>query len=439
VHVIFGLDPLMTASVILVVTYVLVITDRFDRSLLALLGAGAMIFSGVLTQEEAIRGIDFNTIALLTGMMLLVSVARRSGVFEFLAIGSAQLVHASPAGVLCLLSLVTAIVSALLDNVTTVLLIAPVTLSIAQRLRVPPFPFLFAEIMASNIGGTATLIGDPPNIMIGSATGLSFNAFVANLAPVVVVVMAIQLLLTHLLWGRSTSAAQAERDAVMAMSARSAIVDGRLLRLSLVVFAITLLAFVFAPLLHLEPGAIAMIAAASLMLFDNLVHHRSEQTGKISASYGDVDWITIFFFVGLFIVVHGFEQTGAIADLAQALLVLSHGNLAITASAILWGAAILSAIVDNIPFVAAMIPLIKVLAPSFGGDEALLPLWWALSLGACLGGNGTLIGASANLTVAGIAQRNGVRFDFLTYAKYAAPLTLVSVAIAQLYLWLRYF
>jgi Na+/H+ antiporter NhaD/arsenite permease-like protein len=439
VHVIFGLDPLMTASVILVVTYVLVITDRFDRSLLALLGAGAMIFSGVLTQEEAIRGIDFNTIALLTGMMLLVSVARRSGVFEFLAIGSAQLVHASPAGVLCLLSLVTAIVSALLDNVTTVLLIAPVTLSIAQRLRVPPFPFLFAEIMASNIGGTATLIGDPPNIMIGSATGLSFNAFVANLAPVVVVVMAIQLLLTHLLWGRSTSAAQAERDAVMAMSARSAIVDGRLLRLSLVVFAITLLAFVFAPLLHLEPGAIAMIAAASLMLFDNLLHHRSEQTGKISASYGDVDWITIFFFVGLFIVVHGFEQTGAIADLAQALLVLSHGNLAITASAILWGAAILSAIVDNIPFVAAMIPLIKVLAPSFGGDEALLPLWWALSLGACLGGNGTLIGASANLTVAGIAQRNGVRFDFLTYAKYAAPLTLVSVAIAQLYLWLRYF
>jgi Na+/H+ antiporter NhaD/arsenite permease-like protein len=439
VHVIFGLDPLMTASVILVVTYVLVITDRFDRSLLALLGAGAMIFSGVLTQEEAIRGIDFNTIALLTGMMLLVSVARRSGVFEFLAIGSAQLVHASPAGVLCLLSLVTAIVSALLDNVTTVLLIAPVTLSIAQRLRVPPFPFLFAEIMASNIGGTATLIGDPPNIMIGSATGLSFNAFVANLAPVVVVVMAIQLLLTHLLWGRSTSAAQAERDAVMAMSARSAIVDGRLLRLSLVVFAITLLAFVFAPLLHLEPGAIAMIAAASLMLFDNLVHHRSEQTGKISASYGDVDWITIFFFVGLFIVVHGFEQTGAIADLAQALLVLSHGNLAITASAILWGAAILSAIVDNIPFVAATIPLIKVLAPSFGGDEALLPLWWALSLGACLGGNGTLIGASANLTVAGIAQRNGVRFDFLTYAKYAAPLTLVSVAIAQFYLWLRYF
>ena len=194
--VIFGFDPLITASVILVLTYVLVISDRFDRSLLALLGAGAMILAGILTQEEAIRGIDFNTIALLTGMMILVSVARRSGVFEFLAIASAQSVRASPAGVLCLLSLVTALLSGLLDNVTTVLLIAPVTLSIAQRLRVPPFPFLLAEIMASNIGGTATLIGDPPNIMIGSAAGLSFNAFVIDLAPVIVVVMAVQLLLT---------------------------------------------------------------------------------------------------------------------------------------------------------------------------------------------------------------------------------------------------
>ena len=438
-QVIFGFDPLITASVILVVTYVLVISDRFDRSLLALLGAGAMILSGVLTQEEAIRGIDFNTIALLTGMMLLVSVARRSGVFEFLAIWSAQRVRASPAGVLCLLSLVTAIVSALLDNVTTVLLIAQVTLSIAQRLRVPPFPFLFAEIMASNIGGTATLIGDPPNIMIGSAAGLSFNAFVFHLAPVIVIVMAVQLVLTHLLWGRSTEAAQAERDAVMALSARAAITDARLLRLSLAVFALTLLAFIIAPLLRLEPGAIALIGAAILMVLDNLIHHRAEQPGKISATYGDVDWITIFFFVGLFVVVHGFERTGAIADLSQALVAASNGNLAITASAILWVSAIVSAIIDNIPFVAAMIPLIKILAPNFGGDEALLSLWWALSLGACLGGNGTLIGASANLTVAGIAQRNGVRFDFLTYAKYAAPLTLVSLAICQLYLWLRYF
>jgi Na+/H+ antiporter NhaD/arsenite permease-like protein len=439
VQVIFGLDPLVTASVILVATYALMISDRFDRSLLALLGASAMILSGVLTQEEAVRGIDFNTIALLTGMMILVSVARRSGVFEFLAIAAAQLARGSPAGVLCLLSLVTAIVSALLDNVTTVLLIAPVTLSIAQRLRVPPFPFLFAEIMAANIGGTATLIGDPPNIMIGSAAGLSFNAFIVHLMPVIIVVMAVQLGLTHLLWGRATKASKADRDAMMAISARSTITDGRLLRLSLIIFAVTLLAFVCASSLRLQPGTIAIVGAASLMLLDNLVHHRSEQPGKISAIYGDVDWITIFFFVGLFIVVHGFEQTGAIADLARALVAAAHGNLAITASAVLWGAAIISAIIDNIPFVAAMIPLIKILAPNFGGEEALLPLWWALSLGACLGGNGTLIGASANLIVAGVAQRNGVRFDFVSYAKYAAPLTLVSLAICQIYLWLRYF
>jgi Na+/H+ antiporter NhaD/arsenite permease-like protein len=439
VQMILGFDPLVTATVIVVLTYALVISDRFDRSLLALLGAGAMIFTGVLSQEEAIRGIDFNTIALLTGMMILVSVARRSGVFEFLAIAAAQSARASPARVLCLLALVTAVVSALLDNVTTVLLIAPVTLSIAQRLRLPPFPFLFAEVMASNIGGTATLIGDPPNIMIGSAAALSFNAFIFHLLPVVIIVMAVQLMLTHFLWGRSTGTTQAERAAVMAISARSAIVDPRLLRLAVVVFGATLLAFVFAGFLRLEVGTIAMMGAATLVLLDNLAHHRSEQPGKINAIYGDVDWITIFFFVGLFIVVHGFEQTGAIAALAQALLALSHGHLAITASAILWGAAIISAIIDNIPFVAAMIPLIKLLAPSFGGQEGLLPLWWALSLGACIGGNGTLIGASANLAIAGIAQRNGVRFDFLTYTKYAAPLTLVSLAICQLYLWLRYF
>jgi Na+/H+ antiporter NhaD/arsenite permease-like protein len=198
-------------------------------------------------------------------------------------------------------------------------------------------------------------------------------------------------------------------------------------------------AFVFAGFLRIEPGAIALIGAATLMLLDNLAHHRSEQPGKISATYGDVDWITIFFFVGLFVVVHGFETTGAIAAMGRELLTFAHSNLAITASTILWAAAIISAVIDNIPFVAAMIPLIKVLAPAVGGEEALLPLWWALSLGACLGGNGTLIGASANLTVAGIAQRNGVRFDFLTYGKYAAPLTVINVAICQIYLWLRYF
>lgn len=436
---IFGFSPVLVAGAILVVTYVLVISDRFDRSLLAILGAGAMIFSGVLNQTEAIKGIDFNTLALLTGMMVLVSIARRSGIFEFLALWSAQCVNASPAGVLVLLTVVTALASSLLDNVTTVLLIAPVTFSITQRLRVAPFPFLFCEVMASNIGGTATLIGDPPNIMIGSAADLTFNAFILELTPIILVVLAFQVLATHLIWGRSVSATRDARAEVMAIPAQSAITDHRLLRLAIAVFSATLLAFVFARYLRLEPGSIALVCAAALMLLDNLAHHRDTHTARVVGTYGDVDWITIFFFVGLFIVVHGFEVTGALGVVAQTLLTAFHGNLAITASAILWSSAFLSAIIDNIPFVAAMIPLIKLLAPAFGGEEALLPLWWALSLGACLGGNGTLIGASANLTVAGFAQRNGVPFNFLAYTKFAAPLTLMSIVIAQIYLWLRFF
>jgi Na+/H+ antiporter NhaD/arsenite permease-like protein len=439
VHVIFGLDPAFVAVSILGVTYLLVISDRFDRSIIALLGAGAMILGGVLTQEQAIAGIDFNTVALLTGMMILVSVASRSGLFEFLAIWSAQRVRGSPAGVLCLLSLVTAIISAFLNNVTLVLVMAPVTLSIARRLRIAPFPFLVCEVMASNIGGAATLIGDPPNIMIGSAAGLSFDAFLVNLAPVIVAVMACQLVATQLIWGRSNRATREARDAVMALKAGAVIADRRLLRLSLVVFAATLLGFIFAGALRLEPGTIALISAAAMMLLDNLVHHRAEHAEKMSAAYGDVDWITIFFFVGLFVVVHGVETTGALATLAHELVLETHGNIAITASTILWLSAIVSALIDNIPLVAAMIPVIKSMTPELGGPAASGPVWWALALGASLGGNGTLIGASANMAVAGIAQRAGIGFTFASYTKYAAPLTVMSLAICQLYLWLRYF
>ena len=439
VQVIFGLDPALTATTILVVTYVLIISDRFDRSIIALLGAGAMIASGVLTQDDALQGIDFNTIALLTGMMILVSIASRSGLFEFLAIWSAQRVRGSPPAMLVLLSAVTAIVSAFLNNVTLVLVMAPVTLSIASRLRIAPFPFLICEVMASNIGGAATLIGDPPNMMIGSAAGLGFNAFVLHLAPVIVVVMATQLFATHLIWGRSIAATRELREAVMTITARSAIVDKRLLTASLGVSALILFGFVFVGQLRLETGSIALIGAAVLMLLDSMVHHRAQHSEKLAAIYADVDWITIFFFVGLFVIVHGVEKTGALGALARELMRLTRGNPAVTASAILWLSAIASAIVDNVPFVAAMLPLTKALGPDLGGSAALTPLWWALALGASLGGNGTLIGASANLTVAGIAQRNGVRFDFATYTKYAAPLTLVSLAICQLYLWLRYF
>jgi Na+/H+ antiporter NhaD/arsenite permease-like protein len=437
--IVFGLSPVWVASVLLVLTYVLIITERLNRSIIALLGGGVMIISGVLTQDEAIAGIDFNTIALLTGMMVLVSISRRCGMFEYLAIWSAKKGRAQPWVLLIILSLTTAVLSALLDNVTTVLLIAPVTLAVTRELKVPPYPFLFAEIFASNIGGTATLIGDPPNIIIGSAAGLSFDDFVLNLTPIILLVMAAQLVATHLIWGRAMHATDAARARVMALDERATITDWPLLRYSLTVIAIVMGCFVFARPLHLEPGTIALFGAAVLMLLHNIEHHaeKEKQSVKVTETFNEVDWITIFFFIGLFIVVHGFDVAGAIGILSRRLLAATGGEFAATAYAILWGSAFLSAIVDNIPFVATMIPLIKAMAPAFGAEH-LQPLWWALSLGACLGGNGTLIGASANLTVAGIAERNGIEFSFLTYTKYAFGLMLISVGICHAYLWLRY-
>jgi Na+/H+ antiporter NhaD/arsenite permease-like protein len=437
--IVFGLSPVWVATGLLVLTYVLIITERLNRSIIALLGGGAMIIGGVLTQDEAIAGIDFNTIALLTGMMVLVSISRRSGMFEYLAIWSAKKGRAQPWVLLLILSVTTAVLSALLDNVTTVLLIAPVTLAVTRELKVPPYPFLFAEIFASNIGGTATLIGDPPNIIIGSAAGLSFNDFILHLTPVIVVVLAVQLLAMHLLWGRAMHATDASRARVMALDEYATITDWPLLRASLVVIAAVMLSFVFARPLHLEPGTIALFGAAVLMLLHNIEHHaeKEKQSVKVTETFNEVDWITIFFFIGLFIVVHGFDVAGAIGILSRQLLAATGGDFASTVYAILWGSAVLSAIVDNIPFVATMIPLIKAMTPAFGAEN-LQPLWWALSLGACLGGNGTLIGASANLTVAGIAERNGIEFSFLTYTKCAFGLMLLSVAICHVYLWLRY-
>jgi Na+/H+ antiporter NhaD/arsenite permease-like protein len=436
----FGADPMLMSSALLILTYVLIITERVNRSIVALLGAGLVIVTGVLDQEEAIRGIDFNTIALLTGMMILVGISRKSGMFEYLAVWSAKKGRAEPWKILLLLSVTTAVLSAFLDNVTTVLLIAPVTLAITRELEVPPYPFLFAEIFASNMGGTATLIGDPPNILIGSQVGLTFNEFVVNLTPVIIVVMIVQSALIHLIWGRQMKAAPEAMVRVMEMELRAMITDWPLLRSSLVVLAAVILAFVLARPLHLEPGTIAIFGAAVLMLLHNIEHHREahKQSARVTKTFNEVDWITIFFFVGLFIVVHGLEIAGVLKYLADELLVATGGDFAVTTYAILWASAVLSAIVDNIPFVATMIPLIKSMGPAFGGPEHLGPLWWALSLGACLGGNGTLIGASANLTVAGIAERNGIPFSFLTYTKYAFGLMLVSVAISHVYIWLRY-
>lgn len=436
---IFGLNPLWLSTLVMIVTYGVIISEKLNRSIIALLGAMLMIMFGLLTQEQAVAGIDFNTIGLLVGMMIIVSITRKCGVFEYLAIWSAKLVKASPAGILAMLAVVTAVVSAFLDNVTTVLLVVPVTLVITEALKVNPYPFLFSQIIASNIGGTATLIGDPPNILIGGQVGLSFNDFVVNLTPVIIVVLIVHVLSIHLIWGRKMQTTADLRARVMAFDEKQAITDARLLKLASLVLALVIVAFVLARPLGLDSGTIGMAGAALLLMLDNIGKSAEHQSESVLKVYNEIEWITIFFFIGLFIVIAGVEHAGLLKLLADKLLAATGGDFAVTGISILWASAVLSAIVDNIPFVATMIPLIKAMAPSFGGPDALMPLWWCLSLGACLGGNGTLIGASANLTVAGIAERNGIPFRFLTYTKMAFPLMVIHVAICNVYVWWRYF
>jgi Na+/H+ antiporter NhaD/arsenite permease-like protein len=438
-HVFFGLNPMWVSTCVLVITYAVIMSEKVNRAIVALVGAGVMIIVGVLDQDEAIKGIDWNTIGLLTGMMILVSISRRSGMFEYLAVWSAKAAKAHPGGILVLLQITTAALSAFLDNVTTVLLIVPVTLAICKTLKVPAYPYLFAEIFASNIGGTATLIGDPPNILIGSQVGLTFNDFVYHLTPVIVVILAVQMAIIHVLWGKDLKASHDAEARVLAMKPEESIKDWRLLKQALVVLTVVMVGFVLARPLHLEPATIAMFGAAILMLLDNWAHHSEKAAHNVHQTFGDVEWITIFFFIGLFVVVHGVDVGGLLALLGNKLVAATGGNMAHAGYAILWASAVLSAIVDNIPFVATMIPLIKTMAPAYGGADKIEPLWWCLSLGACLGGNGTLIGASANLTVAGIGDRNGVPFRFITYSLYAFPMMLLSVAICHAYVWWRYF
>ncbi len=439
---ILGLSPMLLATTIFVVTYALIISEKINRAIVALMGAGLVIGLGVLTQEQAIAGIDFNTIGLLTGMMVLVGITQGSGVFQFLAVKAAKSARGHPLGILIMLSAVTAILSALLDNVTTVLLIAPVTLFIAQELQINPYPFLFAEINASNTGGTATLIGDPPNIMIGSATGLTFNQFLLHLAPLAILAFTATLLPLCLLYRKKLLVLPEARARLMEFNEWEAITDWRLLKQSLGVFGLVLLGFFFHHVLHLEPATIALIGAALLLWLVTSGLNPEESSQKVHGFFSHVEWVTIFFFCGLFIVVAGIEHTGLLKKLAEWTLEATAGNFATTTIAILWVSALASAIVDNIPFVATMIPMVKDMLPVFEGagmdPEHLKGLWWALAAGACLGGNGTLIGASANLVVAGIAQRNGISFRFVPFLKMAFPIMLLQILISTLYIWWRY-
>jgi len=420
----------MLAIGLFAITYAFIISEKIHRTIVAMAGGILMVLFGIVTQEEAIEHIDFNTLGLLIGMMILVTITSRTGVFTYLAIKAAKLVRGEPVKILVALCLITAFASALLDNVTTVLLMVPITFSIARQLKVNPVPYLISEILASNIGGTATLIGDPPNIMIGSAVPeLTFMAFVVNLAPVALLVLLVTVAILVLIYRKQLATSPELQANLMELNERDELTDPVLLKKSLTVLGLTILGFVLHGVLHLESATIALTGAFLLLLL----------TGEryLEEALEKVEWSTIFFFAGLFILVSGLVHTGVIAAVAEWAIEWTGGDTLLTSVMILWLSAIASAFVDNIPFVATMIPMIKEMGAL--GIQNLEPLWWSLALGACLGGNGTIIGASANVIVVGMAAKERHPITFLQFLLVAFPLMLLSIVISHLYIYVRYF
>ena len=389
------------AIAVFVIAYMLIISEKIHRTIVALTGAMVMIIMGILSQDQAIHHIDFNTIGLLTGMMIMVNITSETGLFNYLAIWAAKKVKANPVKLLVALSALTAVCSAFLDNVTTVLLTVPVTFSITAQLKIPVQPFLIAQIMSSNIGGTATLIGDPPNIMIGSAVPeMDFMAFLTNLGDICIVIFAITIAIIIAIYHKKLHTTTALQEQVMGMNEKEELKDTLLLKKCLTVLFLTIITFMFHAQLGLESATVALAGASLLMLIT--VSRREKRIANILSR---LEWLAIFFFVGLFILVGGLVETGVIKAMAAEAIKITSGNVTASTMLILWLSAIASAFIDNIPFVATLIPMIKEMGAM--GMTNLEPLWWALSLGACLGGNGTLIGASANVVVAGMASAHG--------------------------------
>lgn len=434
-----------TVTVIFLLAYGLIASERVHKTTVALGGAAVMLLTRLIDQHEAlhgageVEGVDWNTIFLLVSMMVIVNITRHTGVFQWLAIKAAKFVRGEPVGVVIVMCAITAVLSALLDNVTTVLLITPVAILIFEALKTSPVPCLICVVLASNIGGTATLIGDPPNIMIASSASIPFLDFLKIDGPPILVLMVMLLLSIRLALGKRIQVSPERKAGVMAFDESKAITDMKLLRRASAVIGLTLLGFFFHGLLGLEPGTVALGGAALLLL----LHH----SGPEEALH-QVEWTTIFFFIGLFVMVSALVKAGVVAMLGESILALTSGNLAAMTLLVLWFSAIASGIVDNIPFVATMAALIHSLArglhPEAGSVlEAahapdVIPLWWALSLGACLGGNFTLVGASANVVVAGLAGRSGHKISFVRFMKYGIPMTLVALVVSSLWLWLRF-
>ncbi len=419
------------AVLIFVVAYILLATEKVHRTKVALGGAGLMLLLRIGDSHSIFfsesTGIDWNVIFLLFGMMTIVSVLRQTGVFEYIAIVSAKATRGRPYPLMVMLALITAFASALLDNVTTILLIAPVTFLVTERLGLRAAPYLIAEVMASNIGGAATLVGDPPNIIIASRAGLTFNDFLVNMAPIIVVLLGVFVLLLRFMFRKEFVYDPDRAASLMRLNGREAITDPRLLLQSLVVLTLVLVGFVLHPVLHYEPAIVAILGAGALVLFTRVT---TEQ------ALAEVEWPTLVFFAGLFIMVGGLVSTGVIDQISRAAVDLTAGKLGLATGLLLGGSAVLSAIVDNIPYVATMSPIVSDLAASHGASGHVL--WWALALGADLGGNATAIGASANVVALGIAERAGQRISFWEFTKYGLGSTALLILLTLPYLWLRY-
>lgn len=416
-----------TISVLVfVLVMIVIISEKVHRAVVAVGGAVLLIILGVLDIPSAAAHIDYNTIGLLIGMMLFVAVIKNSGMFEYLAVKSAKIAKGDPWKIMVIFVILTAVLSALLDNVTTVLLVGPMTFAITKELELNPVPYILTQIMASNIGGTATLIGDPPNIMIGSATGLSFGDFVLNDTPIVIIIMIATIFAFKLIYRKQLIATPENMHKVMEMDEKSLIRDHKLLTKSVVMIVFIVAGFSLHGVLHMESSIIALTGAVIMLII-----------GKQDVEHVvlDVEWPTIIFFTALFMVVGGMVDTGVIDKLAEIIMGVTGGKPVMTMMIILWVSAILSSTLDNIPFVATMIPLIQVMGQN-GMD--VMPLWWALSLGACLGGNGTLIGASANVVLTGISSKNGYPVTYMQFLKVGFPMMILSVAIASVYMLIRY-
>jgi Na+/H+ antiporter NhaD/arsenite permease-like protein len=442
-QVVMGASFWMAAGVFLI-AYVVIVSEKIHKTVVALVGAGLMLVLKILEQHEAFHveelGIDWNVIFLLISMMVIINLMRPTGVFEYIAIKSAKWGRGEPLKILVIFAVVTAVLSAFLDNVTTVLLIVPVTILIADALQVDALPYLISCVLASNIGGTATLIGDPPNIMIASKAQLNFMDFIYHLGPVILITMAFYIFAIKLIWGKKLKAEDKLKDRIMAMNENEAIKDPVMLVKSLVVLAIVLAGFSVHGILHFRPATIAFFGAGLLLLLS--------KTHEPHHVLAEVEWTTIFFFMGLFIIVGGVVKVGLIKWMSVRVLEMTQGNMFATSMIVMWFSAFASAFIDNIPYVATMNPLIvdmaKQLWPNFSGVELLhhadlMPLWWSLALGACLGGNGTPIGASANVIVVGMSEKVGKKISFGKFMLYGMPIMIMTVVISMIYVWLRYY